>query len=47
MAGRATFGEQFWRRFALIEVLRDGHRSAQRGDCGKDNQSAARSLWRH
>jgi hypothetical protein len=47
MAGCATFGKQFWRRFALIEILRDGHRSAHRGYHRKDNQTAARFDWRH
>ena len=47
MAGRATFGKQFWRRFALIEILREGHRSAHRHDHGKDKQTAARFHWRH
>ena len=47
MAGRAAFGEQFWRRFALIEILRDGHRSAQRGHDGNNKQTAARFHWRH
>jgi hypothetical protein len=42
MAGCATFGKQFWRRFALIEILRDGHRSARRDDYGKNKQTAAR-----
>ena len=42
MAGCATFGKQFWRRFALVEILRDGHRSARRDDYGKNKQTAAR-----
>jgi hypothetical protein len=47
MAGRTAFGEQLWRRFALIEILRDGRRAAQRGHDGKNKQTAARFHWRH
>src|SRR5206468_8351928 len=47
MAGCAAFGEQLWRRFALVEILRDGHRSAQRDYHGKSKQTAARFDWRH
>ena len=47
MAGRATFGEQFWRRFAPIEILRNGHRSAQRDYHRKTKQTATRFHWRH
>src|SRR6476661_8981657 len=47
MAGYATFREQFWRRLALVEILRDRHRSAQRDYRGKNKQTAARFHWRH
>jgi len=47
MTGCATFSEQFLRRLALIEILRDGHRSAQRDYRGKNKQTAARFDWRH
>ena len=40
MAGRTTFGEQFCRRLALIEILRDGCRSAQRDYQGNNKQTA-------
>src|SRR5258707_178188 len=47
MAGGATFGKQLWRRFALIEILRNSHRSAERDYRRKNKQTAARFHWRH
>src|SRR3954447_315276 len=47
MAGGATFGKQFWRRFALIEILRNGHRSNERGHDRNNKQTVARFHWRH
>jgi hypothetical protein len=36
MAGAAQLSaNSFWRRLALVEVLRDGDRSAQRDYCGR------------
>src|SRR5258707_2745934 len=47
MAGGATFGKQLWRRFALIEILRNSHRSAERDYRRNNKQTAARFHWRH
>jgi hypothetical protein len=44
MAGRAALGEHLWRRFALIDILRVGRRTAQRGHDGNNEQAAARFL---
>ena len=40
MAGGAALGEQFRRRLALVEILRD-RRAAQRGHHGHNDKAAA------
>jgi hypothetical protein len=42
MAGGAGIGKQLWRRLVLIEILRDGRWTAQRGQNGKNEKPAAR-----